>query len=103
MRTPQEAPQEKTYSEINHQKYPISFSHKRNKIFVYGDSYLSRIGKGRLKKNVDGANVYVKCFSAANTRQLDYYVVPTLADKSPDSVIILIGSNGITKSPIKLH
>ena len=45
-RTPQEASQEKTkkYSEINYQKYPILFSHKRNKIFVVGDSYISRIG-----------------------------------------------------------
>ena len=99
-RTLQEAPQEKTtnYSEINYQKYPISFSHKRNKIFVAGDSLLSRIGKERFKKNVDGANVYFKCFSGANTKQLDHYVVPRLAKESPDSVIIHIGSNDITKS-----
>ena len=99
-RTPQKAPQEKTtnYSEINYHKYPISFSHKRNKIFVVGDSHLSKIGKKRFKKNVDGANVYFKCFSGANTKQLDYYVVRTLADENPDLVIIHIGSNDITKS-----
>ena len=57
-RTLQEVPQEKTnHSEIDYQKYPISFSHKRNKIFVVGDSHLGRIGKERLKKNVDGTNV----------------------------------------------
>ena len=100
IRTPQVAPQDKTtnYSEINYQKYPISFSHKRNKIFLVGDSHLSRIGKERFKKNVDGANVYFKCFSGTNTKQLDYYVVPTLADENPDSVIINIGSNDITTS-----
>ena len=49
-RTPQEAPQEKTtnYSEINYKKYPISFSHKGNKIFVVGDSHLSKIGKKKI-------------------------------------------------------
>ena len=62
------------------------------------DSHLSRIGKEKFKKNVDGANVYFKCFSGANTKQLDYYVVPTLADESLVSVIIPIGSNDITKS-----
>ena len=99
-RTPQEAPQEKTtnYNENNYQKYPISFSHKRNKIFVVGGSHLSRIGKERFKKNVDCAIVYYKYFCGANTKQLDYYVVPTLADEIPDSVIIHIGSNDITKS-----
>ena len=96
-RAPQEAPQEKTtdYSEINHQKYPISFSQKRKRIFIVGDSHLSRIGKERFKND---ANVYFKCFSGANTKQLDCYVVPTLAYESPDSVIIHIGSNEITKS-----
>ena len=99
-RTPQKAPQEKAtnYNDINYQKYSVSFSLKRNKIFVVGDSHLIRIGKERFKKNVDGANVYFKCFSGANTKQLDYYVVATLADENPDSVIIHIGSNDITTS-----
>ena len=43
-------------------------------------------------------NVYFKCFGDANTKQLDYYVIPTLAEESPDSVIIHIGSNDFTKS-----
>ena len=60
--------------------------------------YLQYFGKERFKKNVDGANVYFKFFSGANTKQLDYYVVPALADESPDSVIIHIGSNDIAKS-----
>ena len=72
--------------------------HKRNKIFVVGHSHLSRTGKVRFKKNVDGTNVYFTCFSGVNTKQLDYYVVPTLAEESPDSVETHIGSNSITKS-----
>ena len=72
--------------------------HKRNKIFVVGHSHVSRTGKERFKKYVDGANVYFTCFSGADTTQLDYYVLPTLAEESPDSVEIHIGSNSITKS-----
>ena len=54
------------YTKINYSKYPISFSYKRNKFFVIGDSHLSRTDKERFKKNVDDANVYFKCFSGAN-------------------------------------
>ena len=74
-----------SYNGINYQKYPILFSRKRNKILVVGDSHLSRFGKERLKKNVDGANVCFKCFSGANNKQLDYYVVLTLADESDNT------------------
>ena len=60
---------------------------------------LQYFGKERFEKIVDGANVYFKFFSGANTtKQLDDYVVPALADESPHSVIIHIGSNDITKS-----
>ena len=71
---------------------------KETKSLLLATAHLSRIGKERFKKNVDGANVYFKCFSGANTKQLDYYVVPTLVDERSDSVIIHIGSNDITKS-----
>ena len=40
--------------------------------------------------------VSFKCFSGANTKQSDYYVVPT-----PQTVVIHIGSNDITESKIK--
>ena len=48
--------------------------------------------------SVDVANVYFKYFSGANTKQLDYNVVQTLAEESPDSVIMHISSNNIAKS-----
>ena len=62
------------------------------------NSHISRTGKERIKKNFDGANVYFRCFSGANTKQLDCYIVTILADRSPDSVIIHISSNDMTKS-----
>ena len=45
--------------------------------------------------------VSFKCFSGANTKQLDYYVVPTLVDETPQTVVIHIGSNDITEGKIK--
>ena len=45
--------------------------------------------------------VSFKCFSGANTKQLDYYVVPTPVDETPQTVVIYIGSSDITESKIK--
>ena len=45
--------------------------------------------------------VSCKFFSDANTKQLDYYVVLTLVDETPQTVVIYIGSNDITESKIK--
>ena len=45
--------------------------------------------------------VSFKCFSGANTKKLDYCVVRTLVDETPQTVLIHIGSNDITESKIK--
>ena len=45
--------------------------------------------------------VSFKCSSGGNTKQLDYYIVPTLVDETPQAVVIHIGSNDITESKIK--
>ena len=39
----------------------------------------------------------MKCFSVSNTNQLNYYANPTLVDEQPNTVIVHIGSNDITK------
>ena len=41
--------------------------------------------------------MYIKCFTGANTTQLDHYVIPVLFDEKHQTVVILIGSNDITK------
>ena len=45
--------------------------------------------------------VSFKCFSGANTKQLDYYVVPTLVDEIPQTVVIHISSSDMTENKIK--
>ena len=41
--------------------------------------------------------MYFKCFSGANAKQLDHYVIPVLVAGKPQTVVINIGSNDITK------
>ena len=41
--------------------------------------------------------MYFKCFSGANAKQLDHYVIPVLVAEKPQTVVINIGSNDITK------
>ena len=45
--------------------------------------------------------VSFKCFSGANTKQLDFYVVPTLVDEMPQTVVIHISSSDMTENKIK--
>ena len=74
----------------------IQGNHKERKFFIIGDSHLTRIKKDSLRKKIKG-DFYFKCFSGANTKQLDPYVTPVLVEEKPQTVIIHIGSNDITK------
>ena len=66
------------------------------KAVVIGDSHLNWINKSRFKNNVEHAK-YFKCFSGSNTKQLSYYANLTLVEEQPNTVIVHIGSNDITK------
>ena len=77
--------------------YSNATRHQKRKAVVIGDSHLNRINKSRFKNdNIEHA-VYFKCFSGSNTKQLNYYANPTLVDEQPNTVIVHIGSNDITK------
>ena len=39
----------------------------------------------------------MRSFSGATARQIDHYVIPTLAAEKPDCVIIHVGSNEATR------
>ena len=70
----------------------------KEKVCIIGDSHLKRrTNKRKLKYNV-GKMVSFKYLSGGNTKQLDYYIVPTLVDETPQAVVIRIGSNDITES-----
>ena len=89
---------------IHHQRIvPGNYSylnatrHQKRKAVVIGNSHLNRINKSRFKNDNMEHVVYFKCFSGSNTKQLNYYANPTLVDELPNTVIVHIGSNDITK------
>ena len=81
-----------TYEERNYSRQP-----QRKKTFIIGDSHLTRIKKDSLRKKFRGDKIYFKCFSGANTKQLDYYMIPVLINEKTQTVVIHIRSYDITK------
>ena len=59
---------------------------------------MARITKRSFRPGEKRNFVISKCFRGANINQLDYYVVPTSVDEKPESIILHIGSNDITKT-----
>ena len=79
----------KTYEERNYPRPP-----QKKTIFII-DIHLTRIKKIVSEKKIKGDKLYFKCSNGANTKQLDHYVIPVLADKKPQIVVIHIRSNDI--------
>ena len=65
-----------------------------------GDSHLARINERRFRAGEKRNFVILKCFRRANTRQLDYYVIPALVDEKPQSIILHLASNDIAKNKL---
>ena len=65
-------------------------SKEKKKSYIIGDSHLNRILKDKFKESLPNACVYVKSFSDANTKQLDYYVAPVLVDEKRNNVLIIL-------------
>ena len=74
---------------------------KIKKVYIIGDSDLKRINKRKFGKALGKVLIYFKCFSGGNTEHLNYYIVLTLVDETPQTLVILIGSNDITKMNYK--
>ena len=49
---------------------------KNEKVRIIGDSHLKRINKRQFKKDLGKRFSNFKCFSGANTKQLNCYIVP---------------------------
>lgn len=58
---------------------------------------MARINKTRFRTDYEQSFVLFKCFRGANTKQLDYYVVPLLVREKLRTMIIHMCSNEITK------
>ena len=80
--------------------YASATKFENEKVCVIGDSHLKRINGRKFRKKL-AKRFYFKCFSGANTKQLNYCIVLTLVDETPQTVAIHIGSNDITKMNYK--
>ena len=48
-----------------------------------------------MKKKFKQVNIYKKCFPGVNSNHLNNYILPTLCEDKPDSVIVHAGVNNI--------
>ena len=80
------------------QTYENVVVREKKKACIIGDSDVARITKKSFRTGEERNLVIFKCFRGANTKQLDYYVAPTLVGKKTESIILHIGSNGIFKT-----
>ena len=74
-----------------------TYRNKNSEVFLIGNSHLNRINKENFRKEFKGDWVYLNYFPGANTKQLDYYSIPMLVDEKPNTTVIQIGPNDITK------
>ena len=81
--------------------YASATKFKNEKVCIIGNSHLKGINERKFRKELGKRFICCKCFSGANTKQLNYYVVPTLVDETPRAVVIHISSNDITKMNYK--
>ena len=72
-----------------------SISKSGCKILVVGDSHVKRIRRIDFNKELRHGEAYVRSFSGATSKQLDHYIIPSLADDKPDAFIIHVGTNHI--------
>ena len=76
--------------------------HNKNKVILIGDIHLNQTNKDNFRKKFKGDGVYFKSFPGVNTNKLDYYSISMPVDEKPNTIIIHIGSNNITKSNYQL-
>ena len=62
--------------------YASETKKKNGKVCLIGDSHLKRINKRKFRKKLGKRLIYFKCFSSLYTKQLHYYIVPTLNDET---------------------
>ena len=65
------------------------------KIFVVGDSHVKRIKRLDFNKELRSGKAFSRLFSSANSKQLDHYIILTLADDKPDVALLHVGTNDI--------
>ena len=67
---------------------------KRN-ILIIGDSIIKRVDHRFMNNNLSCGRAFIKSFPGATVKQLEHYIIPHLLERSPDAVVIHVGTNDI--------
>ena len=81
-------PGNSTYADITHQG---------QKVCIFGASITQRINIGNFNRCLDDTKAIKSCFPGATVSKATYYMKPTLEEESPDTVLLNIGTNNLTK------
>ena len=68
------------------------------KVCIFGASLLQPINMREFNKYLDNQHAVRGSFPGATAAKLNYYMKPTIEEEQPDTVILNIGTNNITKS-----
>ena len=74
-----------------------NLAEKGKKICMIGDSISKKIDMVEFSKYADNGHAIKRSFPGATASHLKYYALPTLFEETPDTVILQVGTNNITK------
>ena len=83
-----------TYTVPGSSTYSGISKHGR-KICVIGDSHIKRIKRNDFNKELRHGKAFFRSFNGENAKQLRHYIIPTLIDDKPDTIVIHVGTNDI--------
>ena len=75
-----------------------NISRQGKKVCIFGASIAQRINIGNLNRCLDGMKAVKTCFPGATVSKATYYMKPTIEEESPDTVLLNIGTNNLTKT-----
>ena len=62
---------------------------------MVGDSHIKRIKRNDFNKELLHGKAFLRSFSGANAKQLRHYIIPTLINDKPDTIVIHVGTKDI--------
>ena len=65
------------------------------KIALFGDSITKRVRGKEMNKHLLNGRAFIKSFPGARSKELNHYIVPTIAEENPDAVVIHVGTNDL--------
>ena len=92
-------PEQNSYDQRKETAGSGNVLHSRNRNFknvlIVGDSIIRYMNRREMSNQLRCGKSYIKSFPGATVKQLEHYITPHLIERSPDAVIIHVGTNDI--------